>query len=267
MSKFVRLVRRLAIVAVLTLGAAVAFAQEGTPIDVVYLKNGSVVRGTLVEYTAGKGVKIKTADGSIFVYAEAEVDRVAREFVKEAKKAPKVESAAETREESQGFNGYTRKKGFHAFFEAAVGGASGLMVGTTPALTLGYQASPLFFIGGGIAINHYLILLDEVENHYHFGLPLFVDARFDIGRKHSFFIDTRIGGTALFSQGDHGGFFFSLTPGARFALPNSSGGISLGLGYEGTLGATLYVKLRELGAATQVQGGLHAVMFRFIVDF
>ena len=263
MSKFVRLVRRLAMVAVLTLGAIVTFAQDGKSIDVVYLKNGSVVRGTLVEYAAGKGVKIKTADGSIFVYAEAEVERVAREFVKEEKR----EAVAESNEELQVQNVSTRKKGFHAFFEAAIGGASGLMVGTTPALALGYQVSPLFFIGGGFAINHYLILLDEVENIYHFGMPFFVDARFDIGRKHSFFIDTRLGGTALFSQYDKGGFFFALTPGARFAFPDGSGGISLGLGYEGTLGATFYMKFRELGASALVQGGLHAVMFRFIVDF
>lgn len=263
--KFVRLFRRLAIAAVLTLGAIVAFAQEGTPIDVVYLKNGSVVRGTLVEYTAGKGVKIKTADGSIFVYAEAEVDRVTKEFVKEEKrKAPKVESAAET---SQGSNGYTRQKGFRVFFEAAIGGVKGLMVGTTPALALGYQVSPLFFVGGGFAINNYLDLRDEVENHYHFGMPFYVDARFDIGRKHSFFIDTRLGGTALFSQYDKGGLFFAFTPGARFALRDGSGGLSVGLGYEGTLGATFYMKFRELGESALVQGGLHAVMFRLIVDF
>lgn len=261
MNKFVRLVRRLAIAAVLTLGAIVAFAQDGKSIDVVYLKNGSVVRGTLVEYTAGKGVKIKTSDGSIFVYAEAEEERVAREFVKEEKR----EAVAASNEEFQ--NVSTRQKGFHAFFEAAIGGASGLMVGTTPALTLGYQVSPLFFIGGGFAINNYLILLDEVENIYHFGMPFFVDARFDIGRKHSFFIDTRVGGTALFSQYDKGGFFFALTPGARFAFPDGSGGISLGLGYEGTLGATFYMKFRELGTSALVQGGLHAAMFRFIVDF
>lgn len=260
MNKFVRLVRRLAIAAVLTLGAAVAFAQEGTPIDVVYLKNGSVVRGTLVEYAAGKGVKIKTADGSIFVYAEAEVERVAKEFVKDGEKGAVAAGDGKS-------NGYSRQRGFHAFFEAAVGGASGLMVGTTPALTLGYQASPLFFIGGGFAINNYLILLDEVENIYHFGMPFFVDARFDIGRKHSFFIDTRVGGTALFSQYDKGGFFFALTPGARFAFPDGSGGVSLGLGYEGTLGATFYMKFRELGESALVQGGLHAVMFRFTVDF
>lgn len=83
MNSFVRLVKRLAIAAVLTLGATVAFAQEGTPIDVVYLKNGSVVRGMLMEYTKGKEVKIKTVDGSVFVFTAAEVERVAKEFVKE----------------------------------------------------------------------------------------------------------------------------------------------------------------------------------------
>ncbi len=260
MNSFVRLVKRLAIAAVLTLGATVAFAQEGTPIDVVYLKNGSVVRGMLMEYTKGKEVKIKTVDGSVFVFTAAEVERVAKEFVKEGENGAVAAGDGKS-------NGYSRQRGFRAFFEASIGGAPGLVVASTPALALGYQASPLFFIGGGFAINNYLILLDEVENIYHFGMPFFVDARFDIGRKHSFFIDTRVGGTALFSQYDKGGFFFALTPGARFAFPDGSGGVSLGLGYEGTLGATFYMKFRELGESALVQGGLHAVMFRFTVDF
>ena len=36
--------------------------------DVVYLKNGSVIRGVIIEQVPGISLKIQTADGNIFVY-------------------------------------------------------------------------------------------------------------------------------------------------------------------------------------------------------
>ncbi len=47
--------------------------------DVVYLKNGSIIRGKIVELTPNKTVKIKTADGSIFVYKMDEVEKISME--------------------------------------------------------------------------------------------------------------------------------------------------------------------------------------------
>lgn len=58
--------------------------------DVVYLKNGSVIRGTLVELVPNTSVKIKTADGSIFVYKMDEVEKLTREEVA-APKPPAAE--------------------------------------------------------------------------------------------------------------------------------------------------------------------------------
>lgn len=57
-----------------------ATAQSiGDYMDVVYLKNGSMVKGVIVEQVPGKSIKIKTADGSEFVYGIAEVERFTRE--------------------------------------------------------------------------------------------------------------------------------------------------------------------------------------------
>jgi len=53
--------------------------------DVLYGKNGSVIRGTIIEQIPGESYKIRTADGSIFVFAADEVEKV--EF---APAAPKV---------------------------------------------------------------------------------------------------------------------------------------------------------------------------------
>ena len=53
---------------------------------VVYLKNGSVIKGEVIETVPGVSYKIKTADGSIFVFEVDRVERVKFEEVPEAEK-------------------------------------------------------------------------------------------------------------------------------------------------------------------------------------
>jgi hypothetical protein len=55
-----------------------AFAQEQMQ-DVVYLKNGSMIRGTIIEQIPNKSIKIQTADGSVFVYQLNDVARITKE--------------------------------------------------------------------------------------------------------------------------------------------------------------------------------------------
>ena len=47
--------------------------------DVVYLKNGSIVRGQILELTPDAVVKIEMADGSVFVFRMEEVERITKE--------------------------------------------------------------------------------------------------------------------------------------------------------------------------------------------
>ena len=47
--------------------------------DVVYLKNGSVIRGVIIEQVPNVQVKIRTGDGSIFVYKMEEIDKMTKE--------------------------------------------------------------------------------------------------------------------------------------------------------------------------------------------
>lgn len=54
-----------------------AYTQELQ--DVVYLKNGSIIRGIILEQIPNKTIKIKTADGSVFVYPMDDVTRITRE--------------------------------------------------------------------------------------------------------------------------------------------------------------------------------------------
>lgn len=60
------------------MGMTFAFAQTSLQ-DVVYLKNGSIIRGDIVEMISGETVKIMTADGSVFVYPFADVEKFSKE--------------------------------------------------------------------------------------------------------------------------------------------------------------------------------------------
>lgn len=55
---------------------------QGKKQDVIYLKNGSVIRGAIKERIAGQKVSIETLDGSLWVFTNAEVDSIRREPMK-----------------------------------------------------------------------------------------------------------------------------------------------------------------------------------------
>jgi hypothetical protein len=64
-----------------------AFAQNYNNYqDVVYLKNGSVIKGIIIEQTPNVSLKIQTKDGSIFVYQMTEVEKMTKEQVSNQKK-------------------------------------------------------------------------------------------------------------------------------------------------------------------------------------
>jgi hypothetical protein len=56
---------------------AVGFGQE--KIDVVYLKNGDVRKGTIIENTPNDYIRIETTDGSIFTIKYVEIEKIAKE--------------------------------------------------------------------------------------------------------------------------------------------------------------------------------------------
>jgi hypothetical protein len=57
---------------------AVVFSQNQSK-DVVYLKNGSVIKGDIIEQIPNKSIKIQTSDGNIFVYDFSDIEKIAKE--------------------------------------------------------------------------------------------------------------------------------------------------------------------------------------------
>jgi hypothetical protein len=48
-------------------------------VDVVYLKNGSILRGIVVEQVPGQAIKLQTGDGNLFVFEMEEILKMTRE--------------------------------------------------------------------------------------------------------------------------------------------------------------------------------------------
>ncbi|RPI06906.1 MAG: hypothetical protein EHM64_01270 [Ignavibacteriae bacterium] len=68
--------RLIIVTALVLLSVSAVFAQTK---DVVQLKNGSVIKGTILEMIPDKTIKIQTADGNIFVYNMTEVEKISKD--------------------------------------------------------------------------------------------------------------------------------------------------------------------------------------------
>jgi hypothetical protein len=93
-------IRFILLVTIIILSVTVLIAQTK---DVVYLKNGSVIKGAILEMIPDKSIKIQTADGNIFVYNMSEVEKISKDVA-----APSNESKPfiEQRSSNEGQRGY-----------------------------------------------------------------------------------------------------------------------------------------------------------------
>lgn len=66
------------IIALLIMVGSRVNAQENYQ-DVVYLKNGSIIRGMIVEQVPNKSIKIETYDKSLFVFQIDEIEKITKE--------------------------------------------------------------------------------------------------------------------------------------------------------------------------------------------
>jgi hypothetical protein len=57
-------------------------SNGGQLLDVVYLKNGSIIRGQIIEQVPGVTIKLQTKDGNVFVYKIDDIEKMTREQVK-----------------------------------------------------------------------------------------------------------------------------------------------------------------------------------------
>lgn len=206
---------------VLSLCSMVNLAQAQ---DVVYLKNGSIIKGSIIEHVPNSMVKIETSDGYIHKFDIDEVDRMV---------FTPVINPYQNNSTIIGLKNDYLKKGFRGFIEFGVDvqvndesydAYNGFV--SLP-ITVGYQANPYLFVGCGIAPGitsngryRYDYYYDDYYYDYyyddyyydryhrnrfdsHFVMPIYGALRFDfINAKVSPFLDLRAGyGVTDYSRG------------------------------------------------------------------
>ncbi len=128
--------------------------------DVVYLKNGSILRGQVLEYDPSANIKIKIKGGSVLVYASTEVLKMEKEEVTESPDVKVVPLEAvestETVEAIEVWEQHIPEKGFYGTI--AIGNIFPTIESNVPLpgfkldAATGYRVHHAFGIGVGAGV-------------------------------------------------------------------------------------------------------------------
>ena len=244
--------KRIFTLLLLLLSCTLTFAQNNYQ-DVVYLKNGSVIRGVIIEQVPNESIKIETADKSIFVYPMDDIQKIAKE------EKPVVKNTYQPPiQESEGL-----RKGYRGIVE--VGYQFGLGDYGLDRLKVnminGGQFSPYFYLGGGVGLRYYFD--DDVAL-----LPVFVHARANImDKKISPYFAFSVGYSFNASDDFRGaGLLISPSSGVTFRVSEKVN-LNVGVSYEmqslefydyyyGSYGYGYSVYYRENSGALSIDFGL-----------
>jgi len=115
--------------------------------EVLYLKNGSIIRGNIVEQKIGESIKVELLGGSIFVFRYEEIDSIKTETKLTSIKKEKPEYVI-------------KQKGIRTIAETGIiTGVSGnryynnpFDIGAQLHMISGWQFNRFLFVGGGIGV-------------------------------------------------------------------------------------------------------------------
>lgn len=241
------------IVCMALIGCALSVNAEELQ-EVVYLKNGSVIRGVIVEQIPNKSLKIKTNDGNIFVFEIDQVEKITKEPVRSQNtgaqsgyrvgdgsytsfQAPVISNKRDDDDddddddnELHGYEKAPRYRGF-AGFSFVIYNHDDSSSGLAPFLytSHGMQINPYLYAGVGFGYCWY----DGISYDEEIGtaLPLFVHLRTELHNKtkrnFSPYLDIKGG----YSVGTVKGGYFSPEMGIHFYFGHSKVGMSIGIGY------------------------------------
>jgi len=182
--------------------ASLCFAQSNCQ-DVVHLKNGSIIRGVIIEQIPNESIKIETADGNIFVF---QIDDVAML--------------------SKDLKNWGLKDGYRGVLDV------GYQIGTGNGINRlkidfinGKQIGPYVSAGIGVGMRHYAdykVLL----------MPIFLNMKANFtAEKVTPYLSASLGYSFAASNNFKGtGVLFNPTVGVSFIFNNYS--LNIGLGYE-----------------------------------
>jgi len=189
------------------------FAQNQPFKEVVYLKNGSIIRGSIVEWVPNESLTIQTADKSIFVCKIGDIERVKRE-IEEPQSPVKQKSITNT-------SGYESNI---ALGYGASSGKYGLDV-LCFNWVFGKNLNKHHFIGGGTGVRHF----DGIKMTM---IPILVDYRYRINDNDiAPFVRLAAGYSINVSDGlDNSGFLVDPRIGMEIKLTNAL--LNIDFGYQ-----------------------------------
>lgn len=210
--------------------------------DVVYLTNGSVVRGTLIEQVPK--VKIRTYDGSLMVFDHEEIDKITSEpAIKEGSDAagnlqPYSDPVTEwtSRQSKPKSYYYDLSKGFRIFADISIMTQTSYYTCSAISYSgsFGHQFCPKIYVGAGLAAQVYFdywyyIDRSNEDPELYAQMPIFAEARYDIlASRCSPFASMRAGyAFAIDDYNDHSGLYLNPSIGIRYKSLNFSVGADL----------------------------------------
>ncbi len=228
--------------------ANVADAQNGYE-DVVYLKNGSIIHGIIIEQVPNESVKIQTKDKNIFVYRMDEISKMTKEElpVTRESRGSRRSKATEGERKKSGYTNITELtfgKSLETTTSTINNGYSTYVdetefdrINNGPSIGLqtinGYQFSPYISAGLGLGINIYsgLVMLPVFAavrvNFMASRLTPFaaIEAGYAYSRKEV------VGGSL--ANDSKGGVMFAPAIGVKFfVIPKMALNLSLGFRYQ-----------------------------------
>jgi hypothetical protein len=128
--------------------------------DVVYLKNGSIIRGIIIKQVPSESIKIETSDRNIFFYEMDEIEKATKE--------PKLGEAVKFNNNSKFKRGYIGIVELNYLFGVGNHGLSRIEAN----IINGYQFNPYFSLGLGTGLRWYMY-----ESGSAIFIPIFADFR------------------------------------------------------------------------------------------
>jgi hypothetical protein len=149
--------------------------------DILYLKNGSIIKGYILEMIPNGTIKIKTSDGSIFIYKMDEVEKTEKEALEIVAKSPESgHSQTDAGKKDEDF-----KSRGHMLI---VRGGPNLHVGENdPTIDASFGIINAFqvndYLSIGIGIEGTSYVYNQTGNGTALIFPIFFDTRFYVPRQ------------------------------------------------------------------------------------
>lgn len=242
--------KALVVLTLLIMGVTVVFSQERVR-ETVYLKNGSIIKGIVIEQIPNESLKIQTADGSIFVYRMAEVEKITKEIITSSRGSSR--SAANASDFSYEERPIDDIRGYRGFADLGYTiGIGDYREGRVEFSTShGYQFNSYFFVGGGLGLQYF-------SDSDICVIPVFADLRANFTRGPVVpFGGVKIGYSWAADDGNSGdlGFYMSPSIGVRFSVARNLA-FNISAGYTVQLADAYYYNGYGTYYSTENFGGI-----------